>query len=141
MRHLVIALSIFVFWTNGTGCLGQTHEPANLSGPTEIGVSRMPPGRYELTEQESGKRYWMTVTTKGTMILTPIKEPPAVSNVSGVAAAPNVVPNAPGVAPAAMPASPVAKSQMQQLMQKGMQQGVQQLLKRGGTGQLNKLLK
>jgi len=45
----------------------QTADP--ISAPTEVGTTTMPPGEYSVTDQASGKKYSLMVTSKGTMIL------------------------------------------------------------------------
>jgi hypothetical protein len=42
-----------------------------ITGPTEVGTTTMTPGQYAVIDQNSGAKYSLTVTTKGTMILGP----------------------------------------------------------------------
>lgn len=142
MKHSIWALSIPLIWASGVACFGQASAPASITGPTEVGISKMPPGHYEVIEHDSGKRYQLTVTTKGSMILSPGKVAPAVTNVSGVtAAAPAAVPAATAVVPGAVPVAAPGKSSMQRLMEKGMQQGMKEIMRKGGTKQLQNLIK
>jgi len=39
--------------------------------PTEVGTTKMPPGSYLLIDQNTGNKYSLEVTSKGTMIFGP----------------------------------------------------------------------
>jgi hypothetical protein len=73
MKRTVFALCL----TFLSACPYAQSEPigANITGPTEVGTSAMPPGQYSLVEKISGKTYSLTVTNRGNMILSPAAPP------------------------------------------------------------------
>lgn len=138
LSKLLVAASLVVI---GLPCMA---GPTDISGPTEVGTTIMPAGSYTLRDEKSKKVYTLTVTTKGTMIVAPATasiEP--IPNVQATTTA-----NAPAgaaVAPvgaAAVPGAAAGKNDaLNKLMQKGMQRGVKELMKRGGTKQIENLIK
>src|SRR5258705_6301577 len=71
-----------------------------ITEPTEVGLSTMPPGEYTLTEKKTSKTYSLMVTKKGSMIMGP---PGAAGSAATVAAA-----TAAAAVPAAAVGTPAA---------------------------------
>lgn len=124
----------------GTQCLAQT----DISGPTEVGNTIMPPGTYSVRDERSKKMYTLTVTTKGTMILAPAAAsvepmPSSQAATTAVTQTTPVTGAVPGVA--GMPATAGKNDAINSLINKGMQRGVKELMKHGGQKQIQNLLK
>jgi hypothetical protein len=121
---------------------------ADITEPTEVGSTTMPPGEYTMVHNGSSKAYTLMVTAKGMMIMSPGKSDLAVTKpAAAVTAAPAaaVAPAAAGPTTSAAPASGASSllgnDLVKGLVQKGMKEGMGQLGKMGGQGQINKLLK
>jgi hypothetical protein len=119
-----------------------------ITAPTDVGNTTMPPGEYLVTEKSSSKAYSLMVTSKGTMILAPAPNHAAAAVQTPAAPTATVAPAAGAAATTAATTAAVApggssmvSGAMKGLMQKGMQEGMNQLVKGGATKQLNKFIK
>lgn len=113
---------------------GANSQVSNTStetmAPSEVGTTTMPSGQYLVIEQTTNKRYSLTVTNKGNMILG--AAPAAAVQATGVQAGAN----------AALPnQSNQAGDLVKGLAKQGMQRGMNELLKNGATKQLDKYIK
>lgn len=139
-------LGVSIMCLLGTQCFAQT----DISGPTEVGNTIMPPGTYSVRDERTKKIYTLTVTTKGTMILAPAAasvEPMPASQAATTAVTPAagaVTGTVPGAVPGAVPGIPATGGKndaINSLINKGMQRGVKELMKHGGQKQIQNLLK
>jgi|SRR5271163_2315608 len=132
MREILLSLSMLsIPFFPVCACAQDTASaPASqaITAPTEVGTTSMPPGEYIVTDQLSAKTYYLTVSSKGTMILGP----------APVGAASTAAAIAPGAATAAA-ATPT--SAVKGLMEHGMEKGAGELMKLEGKGALQNLLK
>lgn len=96
MQKLLICLAVLSVLSLGNHAIAQTTQSSQTNvdtgpiAPTEVGTTTMPPGQYSLTEVNTGKKYSLTVTDKGTMIFAAATAPataastPATSSTSGL---------------------------------------------------------
>ncbi len=74
MKNTLKCLAIFCLMSINNIAHAQTTQMAantDITAPTEVGTTTMPAGQYLVTDQVSGKKYSLMVTSKGTMILGP----------------------------------------------------------------------
>lgn len=125
-----------------------------ITEPTEVGSTSMPPGEYTVIHNGTNKAYTLMVTSKGIMIMSPDKPdavlaPSATSTPAAAATSTAAAAGATAATSATQAAAPVksgassllSNDLVKGLMQKGMKEGTRQLTKMGGQGQINKLLK
>lgn len=137
---LLLVVSIMGLWESSNMCMAAPE----ISGPTEVGNTIMPPGNYSLRDEKTKKLYSLTVTTKGTMIVAPATASvePLPSTTAAAASTTAIAPaTAGGVDPGAVPGAPGKNDAINKLLNKGMQRGVKELMKHGGQKQIQNLLK
>ncbi|MBY0550940.1 MAG: hypothetical protein K2W95_26920 [Candidatus Obscuribacterales bacterium] len=123
---------------------------AEITEPTEVGTTTMPPGQYTLVEKNTAKSYSLMVTRKGTMIMAPggskalteTSAPATTTATTAPAATQSAQQTAAGAAvPATSAAAKPGNAALKGLMQKGMNEGMNQLMKSGTTKKLEQLIK
>lgn len=139
VSKLLLVVSIMGLWVSPNLSMAAPE----ISGPTEVGNTIMPPGNYSLRDEQTKKIYSLTVTTKGTMIVAPAAasvEP--LPSTAGAASTTAIGPATAGtVDPGAVPGAPGKNDAINKLLNKGMQRGVKELMKHGGQKQIQNLLK
>jgi hypothetical protein len=109
-------------------CLAQSTTDATAStaaassAPSEVGTTTMPPGEYLVTEQTTGKRYNLTVTDKGTMILGAATTPASTST-------------------STTSTTTTTGGFMKGVAKQGMEKGMSEMIKNEGTNELKNILK
>jgi len=130
---LLIALMVGVpaCYAQGANTV-DTNTSAENMAPSEVGTTSMPSGQYLVIEQNTHKRYSLTVTNKGTMILGAAPAAAVQTAVTGAQT---------GAATASTGQTNQAGDLMKGLAKQGMQRGMNELLKNGATKQLDKYIK
>ncbi len=122
MKRVFVSLAIL-------SCVSLNHPveaqtSSDLTAPTEVGNTTMPPGQYTMIEQTTGKKYSLMVTTKGTMICGPAAAVPASTAVA---------------VPAAQ--TPAKTDGIKGLAETQMQKGMSTLIQKEGMSEIKKLMK
>lgn len=71
MQRLFMSLALGSFLVLGVPAQSLAGGLSDMTTPTEVGTTSIPSGDYVVTDNTTGKSYGLTVTTKGTMILSP----------------------------------------------------------------------
>ena len=71
MQRLFMSLALGSFLVLGVPYQSLAGGLSDMTTPTEVGTTSIPSGDYVVTDKSTGKTYGLTVTTKGTMILSP----------------------------------------------------------------------
>jgi hypothetical protein len=95
--------------------------------PHDVGTTTMPPGRYSVIEQNTGKKYSLMVTTKGAMILSSTSASTTASTTTATTAPPAAPNN--------------NNSDLKGQAQSRIQKEVNRFIQKQGTNQLKNFIK